>query len=100
MSQYSSKDSSSGKCAYKDGVHEAFDVNGHDNDHVPARDVLKLLDKELAAKLTAALYSSPLIRKDLVNRVKMEILAGIYETPERIEGTIDRLLEEFNDNWL
>ena len=41
-----------------------------------------------------------LIRKDLVNRVKMEILAGIYETPERIEGTIDRLLEEFNDNWL
>ena len=83
-----------------DGMHETFEEISHGKEHCSARDILKLLDRELAAKLAAALYSSPLIREDLVNRVKMEILAGIYETPERIEGTIDRLMAEFDNHWI
>lgn len=96
MSPYSRKPSA--ECI--DGQHSAFEENGQDRQYHSARDILNLLDKELAAKLAAALYSSPLIREDLVNRVKMEILAGLYETPERLEGTIDRLMKEFHNNWI
>lgn len=100
MSAYPKKPSAQ----FTDGMHATFKENGHGRENCStrsARDILQLLDRELAAKLAAALYSSPLIREDLVNRVKMEILAGIYETPERIEGTIDRLMEEFNNHdWM
>ena len=33
------------------------------------------------------------IRHDLVERVRREIAAGTYETPERWEAALDRLLE-------
>ena len=36
----------------------------------------------------------PEVRQDLVERVKSEIDAGAYETPEKIQITIERLLEE------
>jgi len=36
----------------------------------------------------------PDIRHDLVKRVKAEIAAGTYETPERIDAAIDRLMDE------
>ena len=37
--------------------------------------------------------SSPFIRNDLVERVRREIEAGTYETPEKWEAALDRLLE-------
>jgi hypothetical protein len=36
----------------------------------------------------------PGIRPDRVARIRVELDAGTFETPERIEGTVDRLLKE------
>ncbi len=41
---------------------------------------------------------SPDIRAELVVRVREEIVRGVYESPVRIEGTIDALLNEFDAN--
>jgi anti-sigma28 factor (negative regulator of flagellin synthesis) len=47
-----------------------------------------------AAKLAAKVQSEPLVRTELVDRVKAEIQAGRYETPERIDATVEALLGE------
>ena len=36
----------------------------------------------------------PDIRADLVRRVRREIAAGTYETPEKLDAALDRLLED------
>ena len=36
------------------------------------------------------------IRKGLVYSTQQGILNGNYETPERVQGTVDRLLDELN----
>ena len=52
-----------------------------------------------AARLVAQIDSIPDIRVDLVERVKSEIAAGTYETPERIERTVTKLMDElFGDS--
>ncbi|UYV13967.1 MAG: hypothetical protein NCW75_06670 [Phycisphaera sp.] len=38
------------------------------------------------------------IRAELVIRVREEIVRGVYESPARIEGTVDALLSEFDPN--
>ncbi|MDY7011522.1 MAG: flagellar biosynthesis anti-sigma factor FlgM [Planctomycetota bacterium] len=38
----------------------------------------------------------PEVRHDLVNRVKDEIAAGNYETPEKMQIAAERLLEEIS----
>lgn len=38
----------------------------------------------------------PMIRKDLVERVRREIAAGDYDTPERWEAALDRLLDRLH----
>lgn len=48
----------------------------------------------MAAKLAAAVKETSMVRTDLVERVKNEIEAGVYETPERIDATVDRLMDE------
>ena len=52
----------------------------------------------VAAKLAAKARQIPDVRADLVARVRAEILAGTYETPERLEIALDRLLEELFPN--
>ncbi len=47
-----------------------------------------------AAKLAIKVRDIPDVRVDLVAGVKAEIVAGTYETSERLEITIDRLLED------
>ena len=47
-----------------------------------------------AAALAAKIQEVPEVRADLIARVKEEIAAGTYETPERIDAAIERLLEE------
>ncbi|HOF18898.1 MAG TPA: flagellar biosynthesis anti-sigma factor FlgM [Phycisphaerae bacterium] len=47
-----------------------------------------------AARLAARIEEIPPVRAELVERVKAEIAAGTYETPERIEIAVDRLMEE------
>jgi negative regulator of flagellin synthesis FlgM len=46
------------------------------------------------ARLTLKVNELPEIRADLVERVKAEIAAGTYETPERIDIAVNRLMEE------
>lgn len=46
------------------------------------------------AKLAAKIQQLPEVRTELVQRVKAEIEAGTYETPERLEVTVDRLMDE------
>jgi hypothetical protein len=36
---------------------------------------------------------SPFVRWDLVERVKQEIAQGVYDTPEKWDAALDRLLE-------
>jgi len=46
------------------------------------------------AKLAAQVQEIPAVRTELVERVKAEIAAGTYETPERMEVAIARLMDE------
>ena len=39
----------------------------------------------------SALSSDPDVRQDLVTRVRKEIQAGTYDTPEKFEAALDRL---------
>ena len=39
----------------------------------------------------------PAVREDLVQRIKAEINAGKYETPEKLDVASQRLLEELDD---
>ena len=56
-----------------------------------AGDVLEI---STIARLAAKIRDIPDVRTDLVNRVRVDIAAGTYETTQRIEITIDRLMEE------
>ena len=47
-----------------------------------------------AAKLAAKINDIPDVRADLVAQVKAEIAAGSYETPERIDAAITKLMDE------
>lgn len=35
------------------------------------------------------------VRMYLIQRIRGEIATGTYETPERLDGTVERLMEEF-----
>ena len=58
----------------------------------PTGDVIEISS---IAKLAAQVHTIPEVRVDLVTRVKAEIETGTYETQERIDLTVDRLMEEF-----
>ena len=47
-----------------------------------------------AARLLSKLAELPEVRQDLVDRVRAELEAGTYETPGRIDATIDKLAED------
>ena len=46
------------------------------------------------ARYLAKLRDLPAVRQDLVDRVRGEIEAGVYESPEKIEQAIDELVED------
>jgi negative regulator of flagellin synthesis FlgM len=50
------------------------------------------------AKLVAQVNALPDVRADLVERVRAEIAAGTYETPERMDVAIDRLTDDLLAN--
>lgn len=64
------------------------------NAAAPASSVKDTVEISMAAKLAAKVQHADAIRTDLVQRVKSEIAAGTYETSERLEATIDRLMPE------
>ncbi len=54
-------------------------------------DVVEISD---VARLAAKLHEIPPVRTELVEGVKAELAAGTYETQERLEITVERLMEE------
>lgn len=52
------------------------------------------LDISPAAEAAAQAAESGEIRSDLVNRIRGEIAAGTYETPEKLDAALDGLLNE------
>jgi negative regulator of flagellin synthesis FlgM len=46
------------------------------------------------AKLAARIQEIPDVRTELVERVKVEVAAGTYETPERLDLAVDRLMDD------
>ncbi len=57
----------------------------------PISDVVEISE---VAKLAAMVQQIPDVRVDLVQRVKAEIAAGVYETPERLEIALNNLTDE------
>ena len=55
---------------------------------------LDVVEISMAAKLAAKVQNVPSIRTDLVARIKAEITSGVYETPQRMEIAVDRLMED------
>ena len=53
-----------------------------------------VVEISMAAKLAAKVHDVPAVRTNLVTRVKAEVAAGVYETPERLEIAVDRLMED------
>lgn len=53
-----------------------------------------VIEISTAAKLAAKIHDIPDIRADLVAQVRSQIEAGTYETPERIDAAVDRLMDE------
>lgn len=51
-------------------------------------------EQSIAARLAARAKGHAAVRTELVERVRREIEAGTYETAERIDATVDRLLDE------
>lgn len=47
-----------------------------------------------AARLVDQARDVPEIREDLVQRIRAQIAAGTYETPEKLQVALDRLLDE------
>lgn len=85
-----------------DGVHPAWGPKPIEPTHSVPPDqavsdpsgVSDVVEISAAASLAAKIQDIPPVRADLVARVKQEIDAGTYETPERVEIAIDRLLDD------
>ena len=57
----------------------------------PIQDEVQISD---AARLLDKVNDLPAIRQDRVNQIRQQIAAGTYETPEKIEIAMERLLGE------
>jgi negative regulator of flagellin synthesis FlgM len=55
------------------------------------QDELQISD---AARLIEQVKQAPDIRQDRVDAIRQQIAAGTYETPEKLEIALDRLLDE------
>lgn len=44
-----------------------------------------------AAKIMSRLHEMPEVRTELVNRIREQIAAGTYDTPDKIEALLDEL---------
>ena len=57
-------------------------------------EISDVVEISTAAILAAKIHEIPEVRADLVARVKEQIAAGAYETEQRLEVTVDRIMEE------
>ena len=42
------------------------------------------------------IHDIPDVRSHLVDEIRQQIMDGTYETPEKLQGAIDKLLDEFS----
>jgi len=56
--------------------------------------IVDTVEISTAARLAAMAQELPDVRTDLVAKVKAELAAGVYETPDKIEVAIERLLDD------
>ncbi len=56
--------------------------------------VVDQLDLSREAQELSQTRQSGQIRHDLVNRVRQEIAAGVYDTDQKLDVALDRLLDE------
>jgi negative regulator of flagellin synthesis FlgM len=52
------------------------------------------LDISAAAEAAVQATETGGVRQDLVNRIRGEITAGTYETPDKLDAALNRLLDE------
>ena len=55
------------------------------------------MDISTEASMVSRARDLPEIRQDVVNRVKAEIDAGKYETDEKLDIALGRMLDEFGE---
>jgi len=60
----------------------------------PPPAIADVVEISQVAKLAALVQQIPDIRVELIRRVKAEIAAGVYETPERLEIALDKLMDD------
>lgn len=61
---------------------------------VQASAVTDVVEISTVARLAAKIQELPEVRTELIQRVKAEIAAGTYETPERLDIAVNRLMDE------
>lgn len=83
------------------GIHPAMPSNAAepagrmaDAPSVQAQTNEDVIEISTAGRLATRVAELPEVRSELVARIKAEIDNGTYETPERIEITVNRLAEE------
>lgn len=61
---------------------------------------LRAAEEEIKGKKkrTSAPASDPQVRQELVDRVRKEIEAGTYDSPEKWEAALDHLLERLGED--
>lgn len=60
----------------------------------PSSQPVDQLDLSREAQQLSQTRDTTAVRQDLVNRVKQEIATGVYDTDEKFEIALDRLLDE------
>lgn len=55
---------------------------------------LNTTDELTLSSEAQAISSTSEVRLDKVNQIKQQIAAGTYETPEKLEAALDRLLDQ------
>ena len=74
---------------------EAVAKSGAPSEPVEVPDTVEI---SAAARLAAKVQEIPEIRIELVERIKAEIAAGTYESPEKLEIAVNKLMEELLSN--
>jgi len=80
-------------------VHGAQGVNPPHFNHKPSKAAaapqqVDQLDISPAARAASESQATDGVRTDLVNRLRSEIASGAYETPEKLDAALDRLLDQ------
>jgi negative regulator of flagellin synthesis FlgM len=71
-----------------------FTHRGQAATSAPAAQGADFVDISPAAEAAAQAAEAGTVRLDLVNQIRAQIAAGTYETPDKLDIALDRLLDE------